>query len=298
MGRRRRVVGGLALLGLLAGARVTADEPYWNSKPLSYWIGLLQNGPPAERARAARGLTELAATHGAETVVPALPHFIAAFEADLPELRGAAATGVGQFGAAAGAAVPGLTKLVASDPDPDVRADAARSLGQIAPSADLVVEACALVLSRDQAASVRQAAAAVLLQAGPAAEKERPALIGALADGDATVRVFAAGAVGQFGDATAALPVLLEGLRHDDAAVRSEAAGLLSTLPSAQTAAIPALTGALADPDPSVRLAAAEALGHIGPPARQAAQALWRLIRDPDEGVREAALHAIRRVRE
>jgi HEAT repeat protein len=285
-------------LALLGAGRARADEPYWNSKPLSYWVGLLQYGQPAERARAARGLTELAAARGADTIAPALPHFIAAFEADLPDLRGAAATGVGQFGATAGVAVPGLTRLVTSDPDPHVRAQAARSLGQIAPSADGVIETCAVVLGRDQSASVRQAAAAVLLQAGAAAEKGRPALVGALSDGDATVRLFAAGAVGQFGDAGTALPVLLEGLRHSDPAVRTEAAGLLSTVPSAHAEVVPALIDALGDPEATVRLAAAESLGFIGEPSRPAIQPLWRLIRDPDEGVRETALRAIKRIRE
>jgi HEAT repeat protein len=294
---RWRVALGLAWLGLVVAPGAYADEPYWNSKPLSYWVGLLQNGKPLERAHAAREVSDLAAARGADTVAPALPHLIAAFDAALPELRGAAATGVGHFGPAAGAAVPGLTKLVANDPDPDVRAHAARSLGQIAPTADEVVEACATVLGRDRAPAVRQAAAAVLLLAGPAAVKGRPALVGALADGDATVRVFAAGAVGQFGDDATALPVLFGGLEHEDAAVRAEAAALLATIPSAHAAVVPALTRALGDPDPLVRLASAQALGQIGEPARPALQPLWRLIRDEDEAVREGALRAIKRIR-
>lgn len=295
---RRGVVSGLLWLGFCVAPAAHADDPYWNSKPLSYWVGLLQNGQPAERLHAARGLTELAAAHGAEIVAPALPHLIAAFDADMPELRGAAATGVGQLGASGGDAVTGLRKLVTSDPDPQVRAHAARSLGQIAPSRDDVVATCAMALGKDEAATVRQAAAAVLLQAGPAGEKERPALVGALSDGDPTVRVFAAGAVGQFGDAAAALPVLLAGLRHEDPVVRAEAAGLLSAVPSGHATSVPALTDALRDPEPTVRLAAAESLGHIGGPSRPAIQPLWRLMRDPDESVRETALRAIKRIRE
>ena len=119
---RCRLVSGLVWVGLLVAPAAHADDPYWNSKPVSYWVGLLQSGQPAERLHAARGLNELAAARGAETIAPALPYLIAALDADLPELRGAAATGVGQFGASGGDAVAGLRKLVGSDPDPQLKA--------------------------------------------------------------------------------------------------------------------------------------------------------------------------------
>ena len=282
---------------LFAGAAAVADEPHWNSKPLSYWVGLLQRGEPAQRALAARGLADLAATHGAATIAPALPHLIAAFDAEFPELRGAAAVGVGQLGAAGGPAVSGLTRLVAHDPDAEVRAGAARSLGQIAPGDDDVVETCAAALRRDSAAPVRQAAAAVLLQAGPAAARIQPALADALADDDPAVRIFAAAAVAQLGEPQSAVPVLLAGLGHEDPSIRAESAGMLGVVEAAHVRAVRPLIEALNDPEAVVRLAAAEALGAIGTAAKPALEPLWRLIRDPDETVREGALRAIRRIR-
>jgi HEAT repeat protein len=292
-----RIAAAAVASWLLAGVPAHADEPHWNSKPLSYWVGLLQRGEPAERALAARGLADLAAIHGAATVASALPHLIAAFDAELPELRGAAATGVGQLGPAGGAAVSGLTKLVAQDPDAGVRADAARSLGQIAPADEDVVETCAAALRRDSAAPVRQAAAAVLLQAGPAAARIQPALAGALTDADPAVRIFAAGAIGQLGEPQSAMPVLLAGPEHEDPPIRAESAGMLALVEAAHVAAVAPLTEALSDPEAVVRLAAAQALGAIGASAKPAVQSLWRLIRDPDESVREGALRAIKRIR-
>ena len=74
-------------------------------------------------------------------------------------------------------------------------------------------------------------------------------------DGDATVRVFAAAAVGQLGETSAALPVLLAGLTHEDPSVRAEAAGLLASVAPAHAAAVAPLISALADNDAQVRQA-------------------------------------------
>ncbi len=195
-------------------------------------------------------------------------------------------------------AVPTLLELFEQDPDAGVRAHAGLALSQVAPADTAVVEACGRVLGRDADAHVRQAAAASLVQAGPAARPSGRRCTARCATATPLVRVFAAAAVGQLGETSAALPVLLAGLTHEDPAVRAEAAGLLAKVAPAHAAAVAPLISALADGDAQVRQAAAEALGQIGQPARLALQPLWRLIRDPDEAVRESAVRAIRRIRD
>lgn len=111
------------------------------------------------------------------------------------------------------------------------------------------------------------------------------------------VRLFSAAAIGQLGQTSVALPVLLAGLTHDDPAVRAEAAGQLAQVAPAHAAVVAPLISALGDDQAHVRQAAAEALGQIGEPARLAIRPLRRLMRDPDEAVRESALRALRRIR-
>lgn len=292
------VVAALVCGGLVAASSPRADEPFWHSRPVSHWVGVLQTGDTVARTEAARGLAEIALAHGAEAVHPAIPSLREALASPAVELRAAAAAVFEQVGPPAAGVAPALLNLFEHDPDAGVRAHAGLALMRIVPLDPAVVEASARVLGRDADAGVRQAAAAALVQAGAAAEPALPALQRALSDGDAIVRVFAAAGVGQFGQTGAAIPVLLAGLGHEDPAVRVEAAGQLAAVAPAHAAAIAPLTSALGDRDAQVRLAAADALGHIGQPARPALQSLWRLIRDEDEGVRESALRAIRRIRD
>jgi HEAT repeat protein len=297
-GTLARTVAGLACLVVIGGTTARADEPFWNARPLSHWLGVLQSGDAAARTEAARGLTEIALAHGAPAILPALPQLIAALHSSAIGLRVAATAALEQIGPSATAAVPTLLELFEQDPDADIRAHAGLALTQVARGDARVVEACGRVLGLDADVRVRQAAAASLVQAGPASLAVQPALQRAISDGDAIVRVFAAAAIGQLGKTSEALPVLLAGLTHEDPVVRAEAAGLLASVAPAHAAVVAPLISALADDDAQVRQAAADALGRIGQPAQSAIQPLWRLIRDPDEGVRESAVRAIRRIRD
>ena len=207
-GSKALAAAGLVCFVLLGRTPARADEPFWNSRPLSHWVAVLQSGDPAARIEAARGLTEIALTRGAPAVLVALPHLIDALRADAPRVREAATTALQQVGPSAGAAVPTLLELFEQDPDAEVRAHAGLALTQVAPGDPIVVATCSRVLGRDAEAHVRQAAAASLVQAGAAAQVALPALHRAMRDGDATVRVFAAAAVGQLGETSAALPGL------------------------------------------------------------------------------------------
>jgi HEAT repeat protein len=96
-------------------------------------------------------------------------------------------------------------------------------------------------------------------------------------------------------DPQTVIPLLLDGLADEDAAVRVVAATYLGILTDAADAAVPALIGAMRDEDPEVRAAAATALGSFGEAGADAIPALRKAASDPDEDVsREAGLALVK----
>jgi HEAT repeat protein len=295
---RRRTAVAFLVATLVASASVFADEPFWNQRPLGYWLNQLRIGDTSAREQAARGVKEMAAEHGSASVAAAVPLLVPCLDAPDAPLRVAAADALGPIGAVADPASPRLLALFEKDPDPAVRRAAGMAAGQIRPGSEALVSAAGRVLSGDDDAGVRQTAAALLVESGTAARSVSAAAHTGLADRDATVRVYAAAVVGRLGDSATAIPVLLQGLAGPEGAVRAESAGLLADTAPADARVVPALIASLRDDDRRVRLAAADALGVIGPPAITAAEPLWRLIHDPDEDVRDHALKALRLIKE
>jgi HEAT repeat protein len=298
MRRAVRLASYVAVFAWLVPPAHAADEPFWNSRPLTYWLDQLRVGDASARTEAARSVAEIALAHGSRTVAAAVPLLMPCLDATDAPLRAAAADALAPMGAVANHAGPRLLDLFERDPDPDVRRAAGVAVARVVPASDALVSVASRVLRDDGVAGVRQAAAAALVEADVAA---RPALSSAehgLADGDALVRVYAAAVVARVGNHASAVPVLLEGLKADDPAVRAESAGLIADRAPGDQAAVPTLIAALRDPERQVRVAAADALAVIGPPARAAVEPLWHLIRDPDEDVRESALKAIRLIKE
>jgi HEAT repeat protein len=297
--RTAAVLAVFVLLGLrpLLAQGAAGEEPLWNARPLSHWIGAL--GTPGGSRDAVRALTGIAMRDGSLAIEPALPALQSALSADDLTMRIEAADLLATMGPVADGAIPPLAALFERDPSPAVRQHAGLALARIAPAHDDVVAASARALS-DEDVEVRRAAAAILVQARDAAAPAAGAVAAARTDRDPLVRLFAAAADGYLGNASAARDGLLEGLAHDDAVVRAEAAWLLgAALPPAEAnSVVPRLTEALRDPDPRVRLAATDALGTIGRPARPAVDRLWTLIRDPDESVRSGALRAIKAIKD
>jgi HEAT repeat protein len=286
----------LGILSVLAcGA---ADEPFWNSRPLGYWLNQLRVGDAAARMQAARGVGEIAAAHGAAVVTAAIPLLVPCLDSPEAPLRAAAADALGPIGTAAGGAGPRLVALFEKDPDASVRRAAGVALARVSPGSSDLISSSARVLSGDREASVREVAAAALVEAGPAASPGLSAAQEAMDDRDPMVRVFSAAIVARVGDRSRAMPVLLGGLSNNDPAVRAESAGLLADAAPSDQAAVPALINTLRDADRQVRLAAVDALATIGPPAKPALDPLWHLIRDPDEDVRDRALRAIKIIKE
>jgi HEAT repeat protein len=112
------------------------------------------------------------------------------------------------------------------------------------------------------------------------------AFIRALDAGVPELRMAAANALGEIGDADAVGP-LTERFDDSDPRVRARAARACGEIGDAR--ATDALTGLLGDPKAAVRLDAAQALGRIG--NRQALQALLQLYDDDSERVRRIAVN-------
>ncbi|MFC7249142.1 HEAT repeat domain-containing protein [Halomicroarcula sp. GCM10025324] len=137
--------------------------------------------------------------------------FIQALDADIPELRMAAANGLGNLGQTD--AVPKLAERF-SDPDPRVRARAARSAGKIGDSrATNPLES----MLTDPKAAVRREAAEALGNIGN--RQALQALLPMYEDDNERVRRIAVGAFGNFGN-DKPVDYLVESLSDDSPAVR------------------------------------------------------------------------------
>jgi HEAT repeat protein len=267
------------------------QEPYWNSRPLSFWLEALSFQEPARRTEAAQSVAEIAIAHGGSVAKLAVPALVENLDDPEADVRRSAAHALEQIGPAAHPAVPALVEMFAADPESSARRGAGLALGRIDPATTRVVEQAGRSL-RDADAGVRVSAAVLLMASGRASASVRPALDAALADSDPNVRLYAAAAIGRSGSPELAAPLILAGLRAKDPGLRAESAGLLPELAPGRPQIVDALAKALNDPEPQVRTAAADALGRIGDAARPALPALWSRLRDPDETVRDSVLKA------
>ena len=156
--------------------------------------------------------------------------FSKALNADLPELRMAAANALGSLGKTD--VLPQLLEA-ATDEDPRVRARAARAAGKLDDARD-----CDALIDRleDPSGEVRREAANALGQIGN--RQALNALLGMFDDERPVVRRIAVGAMGNFGNAR---PVdgLIEALSDEDPSVRRTAVysiiELLSNVPTDQS---------------------------------------------------------------
>jgi HEAT repeat protein len=288
----------LTAMLLPASSAGAADEPFWNSRPLGYWLNQLRVGDSAARQLAARGVGEIATEHGSASVAAAVPLLVPCLDASDAPLRAAAADALAPIGAVAGSAGPRLLMLFERDPDAIVRRAAGAASARIEPGSARLISTAARVLLHDEEPRVREVAAATLVEAGKSSMAAMPAARQGMHDRDPMVRVYAAAVVARLGSSESAVPVLLDLLHASDGAVRAEAAGFLADAAPADARSVPALLALLNDDDRTVRLAAIDALGTVGRPARVAIEPLWHLIRDPDEEIREHAVKAIRLIKE
>ncbi len=127
----------------------------------------------------------------------------------------------------------------------------------------------------------QQAALKELGVRGPAAREAIPAVLKAMAKGDASLRQSALASLERMGRPEArAMPALIEALAIDDKQVRQRVAMLLGDFGGDALSAVPALLAAWTPDEPEVKVGTAieVALERIGRPSREAIPALRRLL--------------------
>src|SRR6186997_2051929 len=135
----------LTAMMLPASSASAADEPFWNSRPLAYWLNQLRVGDSAARQVAARGVGEIATEHGSASVAAAVPLLMPCLDASDAPLRAAAAEALAPIGAVAGSAGPRLLTLFERDPDAIVRRAAGAAAARIQPGSPTLISAAARV---------------------------------------------------------------------------------------------------------------------------------------------------------
>jgi HEAT repeat protein len=174
--------------------------------------------------------------------------------------------------------------------DVEVRRAAARTLGE---QKNLDIRAAAELTKTvaDSDMEIRWLSIDDLAKIGPAAASSLPALVKALDDSDAAVRLRAALAIQEIDPKNPDFPRVLIAEMHagngrvllDVGAMGKDAAW-----------AVPTLIELLSHQSPKVRALAAQALGRIGPTSSDAKFALQRAASDPNPAVQSAAREAIK----
>ncbi len=208
---RKRFVLWLAVLALLAvavvlgvpGSRYTAlgmikREPFYDGRPLGFWLHALKDRDAQTRNRAAFALGCVGEDR------PAVAADLGQALSDEDTLvRLNAGLALFKIGRAAQAALPQLCATLKDDPDVAVRMNAVMALARLGPEADgavpALIEALAnpnnLVLIQYFHRSVAEEAAFALGKIGPAARTALPALAAARASEDPQLRVIAADSI-------------------------------------------------------------------------------------------------------
>ncbi|WP_136687638.1 HEAT repeat domain-containing protein [Halorhabdus amylolytica] len=218
--------------------------------------------------------------------------FVNALEADVPELRMAAANGLGQFGDS-----DAIEPLVArfGDDDPRVRARAARSCGSIGdPRAVSQLEG----LLTDPTVVVRREAAQALGQIGN--RQALSALLDMYDDPSERVRRIAVGAFGNFENA-APVDALVEALADESATVRRTAVysliELLANVPTEKSHEIrETIVDRLSETDDESVVVPLVEIIEEGTQAAQRRNTAWllgRVVTDADERVIDALVEAL-----
>lgn len=248
----------------------------------------------------------------------AVPRLIQLMSDQDKEVRNAAINALGAIRPGAAQAVVEALK----HQDGNIRSGAALILGKLGPSPRAL--AALIEALKDQDASVRRSAALSIgsFVQGPEAKTVIPALIEALKDPDESVRSRTAlalsGVTGRPGEGPghsraegefvwpfflpkpviptlpkSVIPILIEALKDQDRAVRSQAAEALAGIGPAARAAIPALIESIEDRNPDVSRYATYALSRVGGKSPAIIPGLIKLLKHPDGGVREVATEAL-----
>ncbi|QFS45187.1 HEAT repeat domain-containing protein [Nostoc sphaeroides] len=220
------------------------------------------------------------------------------------DVRGSAASALGNLGDAAAKYVPDILNILKDEKvSAYVRGSAASALGNLGDAAAKYVPDILNFLKDEKvSASVRSGAAVALGNLGDAAAKYVPDILNILKDEkvDAYVRGSAASALGNLGDAAAKyVPDILNILKDEkvDAYVRGSAAEALGKLGDAAAKYVPDILNILKDEKVSayVRGSAASALGNLGDAAAKYVPDIANILKDEkvSADVRSSAASAL-----
>lgn len=235
-------------------------------------------------------------TFAAEAKKPNVAALVEGLKSGDKVIRRDASYRLSQLGPEAKAAVPELVKAL-DDSEDQVWFNSITALARIGPAAEAAIPD--LIKQLDKADRGRNngqywyRTAFALGAIGPAA---LPELIKGLASDKAHVRSAASKAIGWIGPAASdAIAPLAQRLGDGDADVRTQAAEALARIGAA---ALPVLTDSLKSEQAAVRAAAATALEAMGEPARETGGALAAAFKaETDEGAKVRELRALSRLK-
>jgi HEAT repeat protein len=313
------------VLGLVVwqALRPRKPEPTIKGKPVSFWVRKIGDGSvgaPVEdwAALGSNGVPYLArALERRNSPVEKLyiglwPHLPLVVRERLRrpvnarDVRAGAAGVLGSWPGGGKLAIPALLRAL-KDEDWIVRADVAAALTyigranpEVGSDSPEVVLALAAAL-RDQNGEVRRNALRGLYSFGQRAKPAVPALLEALQNPDAAVRVLSARTLLRIDPETVSqasvLPLLLKSLTDNDRVARWAAIEALAEVQNEAATVVPAIAERLQqDPDPDVRLVAARCLSQLGRQAQAAAPALLSALKDKDSRVRDRAAATLKKI--
>lgn len=277
-------------ISVWALAHIEPDNLAVRKEAIELLTGVISDSKSRAQASALRGLLELEPDPA--KVVPVLVGLMS--KGDLESVH-EALSAANAFGEA------GMPVLIAALGRPEVRGRAAVLIGRMGPKGAAAVSALIAALG-DKDIEVRREVLLALASIGPDAAPAKAELIKLLADSEPRVAAVAAYALGSMGEgASTAAPQLRKSLESSDAVVRVASAWALvhvSAKPEqVASMTIPVLIQGLKNENAAVRRGSAEALGRLGKPARAAAESgLREAARDTDETVRHAALVALEKM--
>jgi HEAT repeat protein len=225
----------------------------------------------------------------------AVPDLTKALKDDEPLVRALSAESLGKIGQEAEPATPALTKALKDD-DADVRINSAVALWRIGKHA-AGIDVLAAAVTQSQGPS-RKAAVAALGQVGAAAKPALPALVKALGDKDAEVRLESVKTLGILGPLAKGTGAKITPLLHDKSVpVRLHAVhAIWKTEKKISKKGIEILEQALDEEEMDHLLLATRILGDIGPDARDVVPALLPFLHHKNKVIRAAVLDAVQKI--
>lgn len=204
--------------------------------------------------------------------------------------RAVAALALGEMRPPAVQAVPALARAV-NDPNAGVRSKAVLALSKLAPPDQSAIDALLGALADPQ---LRFLASSALLSIGGEAV---PALTAALSNENASIRLAAAGILGDLGtEAAESIPALADCLSDDDVLVRQRAAQSMGRIGGSPEVAVPALLAACRGDDYVLIVQSIEALGNYGENATEAIPLLSSMLALDDVLIQQAAAAALGKI--